>query len=78
MHIILCVETIHTGCPRELFPLFVCIIIFYRTGADNFSYIDLKTYISSFKTCNETLLTSEYNRRYELNTFKPFQCTEYP
>ena len=47
------------GCPREMFLLFVFIIIFYRMGTDYFCYICLKTDISSFKIITETLLSSE-------------------
>ena len=46
-----------TGYPRELFPLIIC----YRMGPDNFYYICMKRYISSFKMSTETLLRSEYN-----------------
>ena len=47
------------GCPREMFLLFVFIIIFYRMGTDYFYYICLKTDISSFKMNTETLKKSE-------------------
>ena len=49
-----------TGCPRELFTLFGRIIICHRLVTDNFYYINLKTYISSFKMSTETLLKSAW------------------
>ena len=36
----------------------------------NLYYICLKTDVLSFKISTETLLRSEYNQRYEFNTFK--------
>ena len=60
-----------TGCPGELFTLFVCAIIFFRMGTDNFNHIYLRTaiYLSIYLFHQTTIYDFQMTKGYKGTTY---------